>query len=93
MRYKVLEILHSGRKGIRQTPVDDPKYDGVVDSIIDMPLLESLNPFEELAWDFVETTSEYEWWHTSSILGIKKYDDIYEIETVNTIYLLQRLGE
>ena len=44
MKYKINEILHSGRKGIRNEPVNDFKYDGLVDSIVE---LKGLNVIED----------------------------------------------
>lgn len=93
MKFKIIEIVHSGRKGTRYSPINNEKYYGLVDSIIEMKPLESLKSYEELKWNFVETKSGYEWWHTSVVICVSKHENDYLVETVNTIYALQKIGE
>lgn len=93
-KYKILRISHSGRKDIRYKDVDDPKYDGLIGSIIKMKDIESTELFERLKWDFVETSSWYDWWEASEIISVfVNFKNQYVVETVNTIYVLEKLKD
>ena len=94
-RYKIIKIEHSGRRGIRGEPVTDEKYDGLVNSIFylkGIDVLEQCEQFSMLHMIFIETSSYYNDWRTSEVLQIiRHFDDLYEVETVNTIYYLMRM--
>lgn len=93
-KYKIIDVLHSGRKGIRGTPVEEHKYDQLVGSVIRMYDLEgeSIKQFEPLRFNFVDHPL-YEIWNTSELLQLAKdkKSGEYIIETVNTIYRLEKL--
>lgn len=95
IKYVLTDILHSGRKGLRNMPVTDPKYDGMPKSIItlsNVSRLEDYKQFQELEFDFIETTSGYDWWHTSAIIAIgKDTEGGYVVETVNAIYYMKEV--
>lgn len=87
--WKIVDILHSGRKGVRWTPVDDPKYDDIrdCDAYFNLEDIEGLKSFR---FNFKHHLL-YDYWDTSSVIsvGIKKGQLI--IETVNTIYMMEEI--
>lgn len=90
--YRIKGIYHSGRKGPRMEPVTEEKYEGVNGSIIGWDV-ESIRQFRSTRFWF-EDHPLYSWWDTSAILQLRKRDfNIYELETVNTIYILEDLEE
>ena len=96
MFFRIVNILHSGRKGIRNTPVTDQKYNGMVNSIIKLRNnnIENIHQFDELRFDFVETESEYDLWRSSCVIAISLgYDNLYYVETINTIYVLEEVKD
>lgn len=97
MKYRIIDILHSGRLGIRDTRVDDEKYIGMIGSVIrlvgDLKLLEDIKQFEQVMWHFVAGQSGYTWWITSEVIQLSRDPDgLYTMETVNTIYILEQLS-
>ena len=88
-RYKIIEIKHSGRKGQRDSPVDDPEYNGLVNSVVESRDLEDMFQFDCCHWNFITTESENKWWETTATIALSKTDKMYELETVNTIYILE----
>lgn len=95
MKYKIVEIMHSGRGGLRYTWVTDPKYDGVVGSIVTIKgSIEDIKQYSFVKMDFVKTDSLYDYWITSEVLKIMKdTNERYSIETANAIYVLEELDE
>lgn len=95
MKYKIVEIMHSGRKGLRYTWVTDPKYDGVVGSIVTIKgSIEDIKQYSFVKMDFVKTDSLYDYWTTSEVLEIvKDTNERYSIETANAIYVLEQVNE
>jgi len=107
MKYRIKEILHSGRKDTRNKPVDSPKFDGMIDSIIKLKYIEDPNmniteidniedikQFSLVGWDFLSGNVPYEYWETTAVIAIYlDYNDIYHIETVNTIYKLEKIED
>ena len=95
-KYIIKAILHSGRKGSRNTQVSDPKYESVVGSIVtlyNVAKLEDYKLFDEMIFDFIETKSEYDWWSTTPIIELARdYEGIYKVETVNTIYEMEEVN-
>lgn len=94
-KYKILNVAHSGRKDVRLSPVKDPRYDGLIGSIIEMDNIENSKLFDRLKWDFVENKPIwYDFWTTSPIISISlSFDNHYVVETVNTIYVLEKVYE
>ena len=95
MKYKIVEIMHSGREGLRYTWVTDPKYDGVVGSIVTIKgSIEDIKQYSFVKMDFVKTDSLYDYWTTSEVLEIvKDTNERYSIETANAIYVLEQVNE
>ena len=83
-QYRIKSITHSGRKGIRGTPVTDEKYRGMIDCLI---LLDTskLRQYDGVHWEFIDH-KEYDWWNTSATLAASINEDKLTIETANTIY-------
>ena len=94
-KYKILNILHSGRNDTRLKRITDPKYNGFIGSIIEMDNIENSKTFDRLRWDFVENKPEwYDFWTTSPVILITlDLNNHYVVETVNTIYVLEKVYE
>lgn len=93
-RYKLLSILHNGRKGMRLDPVSEEKYNGMVGSIVRIDELEKVRKFKSIRM-YIECHQLYDYWDTSSTIGLV-YDfseNKYYLETLNTIYVLQELED
>ena len=90
MRYKIIDITHSGRKGVRGTRVDEYKYDPLFGAIIKTDDICKTEQFHGMKW-FLLNNTIYDYWNTSAVLGISRTKDgkRYIIETVNTIYELE----
>lgn len=95
MKYYITDILHSGRKGRRDKRVSEGKYEGVIGSIIETKNIRETKPLEKHHWTFVETQSPYEWWDTSETVALtyNEKEKLYYLETINTIYILEEIGE
>ena len=95
MKYKIVEIMYSGRKGLRYTWVTDPKYDGVVGSIVTIKgSIEDIKQYSFVKMDVVKTDSLYDYWTTSDVLEIvKDTNESYSILTANAIYVLEQVNE
>lgn len=92
-KYKIIDIVHSGTKGERGTPVTANKYDGIVgcrvffnpDNIyIGYGLTMQFPPNEHPLYD---------WWTISCIQEVSRMQDALIIETMNSIYYLKCLSE
>lgn len=97
IKYKITSILHSGRKGLRNMPVTEKKYDGIVGSIVTLiyvDRIEDCKQFTDMIFNLIETDSDYELWHTSPIISIgTDTDGGYVVETVNTIYYMEEVSD
>ena len=94
MKYKIVDILHSGRKGLRNTPVDEYKYDGMIGTIIklDCNHIEDCENLKPVKWTFMSAKSPYTWWETSAVIGLSvDADTNFRLETINTIYVLEAI--
>lgn len=91
-KYIIKAITHNGRKGLRGTPVDAEKYESMIGATI-VCNLEGAKQFRELRWDF-ENHPLYDYWNTSEVLALSyNYKtDLWELETVNTIYMLKEVS-
>jgi ribosomal protein L14E/L6E/L27E len=90
--YKIVDILHSGRKDIRGKPVTDKKYEGLINSKIICDL-KNIKPFERVRM-YVKNHPLYDYWDISAVVKLS-YDElnkIWIIETLNSIYKLKELG-
>ena len=90
-KFKIKQILHSGRKGVRNTEVDAIKFYGMKDAII-FADLNDVNEFQSFRWDF-EHSLHHPWynWETSPVIAMAQNEETgdYLIETINTIYVLE----
>ena len=88
-----MNILHSGRKGIRNEETTESKYDGLKGSTIEMKDPEAIKQFESLDMR-VYGSNVYSWWETSPVIALSiNLKNQYVLETINTIYILERLTE
>lgn len=93
--YRILNITHNGTKGERGVTVTEEKYDGVIGCQV------SFNPDNirigyGLTMIFAPYAHrDYEWWSLSNIQNVyhEEEDNILVIETTNSIYYLECLGE
>lgn len=84
--YVLTEILHSGRKGIRNSPVSDEKYYGLIGCKVtfDVTEIERFEPVRIYILGY--NPQQYRWWDTSEVIALSASNDKVEIETANTIY-------
>ena len=88
--FRIKEILHSGRKGIRGEPVDDYKYDGLVGCYAEFDI-NDIRAYQGVHM-VISGHSFYDWWHTSPVIQLTRRNfNVYELETVNTIYILEEM--
>lgn len=89
--YKIKGIYHNGRENPRMEPVADEKYETLVGSIVGCDINE-IRQFKPTKFTFYDNP-RYDFWNTSEILQLSRRlsDDMYELETVNTIYILEEL--
>lgn len=91
-KYKLYKIAHSGRKGPRDAPLNNCKYDGMVDSIVQSYNIRYLHPFQRYHFKFLKTKSPYESWITSEVVRLIELDTgIFMLETVNTLYYFEEI--
>lgn len=92
-RYKIMTILHSGRKGTRYTMVNNEKYDGLINYTVVCKDLHDLKPYECLKMK-VKNSPFYRTWETTPVICLyQNVDTYYYCETVNSIYVLKELDE
>ena len=88
--YTVKEILHSGRKGERYTPMVNYKYKGVIGYNVKFDI-DNLRRGKSLHMNLCDSP-EYDWWETSMVLAVAiKEGEGLEIETENSIYILDEV--
>ena len=88
--YRIKGIYHSGRKGLRMSPVTEYKYDGLISCQVNWDI-DYLRQFKCTRF-WLENHSKYSWWDTSPVIQLTKKDsNIYVLETINTIYELEIL--
>ena len=92
MRYRIINITHSGRKGLRGTPVEDFRHHGLLNCIVEFNFdsIEDLKQFECVPMT-VYGNIACELWYTSEVIQITRTDRGYIMETVNTIYELMEV--
>lgn len=95
--YKINSILHSGRKGKRGTPREDGRYPLRIGRIIELDI-SMLNEGTQLILSYVkdENGNDYRG-HYLICSTIKDWDYVYDniirVETNNSIYELEEIGE
>jgi len=96
-KYTITDILHSGRRGLRNMPSNDPKYNGIAGSVVtlrNVNKIEDYKQFDELQFNFVDTKSNYEIWNATPIVAIgMDKSGRYVVETVNTIYHMKEVKD
>ena len=91
MIYQIVNITHSGRKGIRGEKCDDIKYDALIGALINNFSINDIQQFRPIKWYLVDN-SMYDWWTTSEVIQVSlSYNNTFVIETINTIYELEAI--
>ena len=90
-KYKITEILHSGRKGLRNTPVSQDKYNDLTGCVCTLDI-DNIKPYHGVHME-LEDHPFYDWWDTSVVIEatIVKETGTLILETANTIYKLEAL--
>ena len=90
-KYKIIDIVHSGRKGIRGTKVTQSKYENMIGCIayIDIDNIELFQSVHMI----LKGHPEYDWWDTSVLISYEINWRINKIslETANSIYILEKI--
>ena len=91
-KYKITNIYHSGRKGVRWSVPEDQKYDDLVGCLC------TFDPFEVKQFEsirlWIKNHPIYRWWDTSAIIQLScDFDGKYYLETINTIYVFEEVKE
>lgn len=91
--YRIIGIVHNGRKGIRLTPVSDPKYNSLVGTVCQISV-ESLKQFEQYTFKLYDHPY-YDTWTVSEVLvaGVVEDSGVLFIETCNSIYYFEPLED
>lgn len=91
--YRIVDIVHSGRKGIRGERVTDVKYDGLIGSRVGFDI-KAIKHFESVRMYLLDYNPySYRWWDTSEVIALNAYDGKIELETANTIYKFEEINE
>ena len=95
-QYRIYKISHSGRKGLRDKPVEDNKHKGMVGSIIISRDVSKIKPFQKYYFKFVSTNSDWDNFRTSEVIGLQSLVSStdkpkYMLETANTLYYLEEI--
>lgn len=90
-KYKIIDIVHSGRKGIRGTKVTQSKYENMIGCIAYIDI-DNIKPFQSVHM-ILKGHPEYDWWDTSVLISyeINWYTNKISLETANTIYLFEKI--
>lgn len=90
-KYKIIDIVHSGRKGIRGEKVVQNKYKNMIGCIAYIDA-ENIKPFKSVHM-ILKGHPQYDIWDTSVLVAwnLNLDTDKLEIETVNSIYILQEI--
>ena len=94
-KYRIMSIVHSGTKGDRGTLVTEDKYKGLVGCKV---LFDPVNIHLGYGLSMTIPPLEhklYDWWTISCIQNVEHDDEdgVLVIETLNSIYYLEELGE
>lgn len=90
MWYKITRILHSGSVGVRGTDRKDGRYPTRIGKIVELDLSD-LEVGRPAIMAYVGTMSFLQ---TSSVVGIHSvFDNIVCIETINSIFELQKVED
>ena len=91
-KYKIIDIVHSGRKGIRGKKVIQSKYENMIGCIAYIDI-DNIKPFHSVHM-ILKGHPEYDWWDTSVLVSCEVNWRINKIslETVNSIYILEKIN-
>ena len=91
--YRIFNIVHSGRKGIRLTPVSDPKYHSLIGTVCQISI-DALKQFEQYTFKLYNHPY-YDTWTISEVIAVGTIRDsgMLYIETCNSIYFFEPLEE
>ena len=94
MKYKIVDIKHSGRKGDRYTQVEDPRYKPLFGAEFIANDICSVKQYNNLQM-YLINNNMYDWWQTSAVLQISRDIKTHNliVETINTIYELEELSK
>lgn len=90
-KYKIIDIVHSGRKGIRGEKVTQSKYEALVGCIAYIDL-DAIKPFQSVHM-ILKGHPDYDWWDTSVLLSFSLHEGYMEIETANSIYVFEEVND
>lgn len=92
-KYKIIDIVHSGRKGTRGTKVTQSKYENMVGCIAYIDI-DNIKLFKSVHM-ILKGHPEYNLWDTSVLISCEVNWRINEIslETTNSIYILEKIEE
>lgn len=95
-KYKIISVVHSGRKDTRFKKVSADKYDGLIGTTIICKNLNDIKQFEYLRMKVLDSPF-YKLWETTAIVSlwkeVKKSHVFYYCETINSIYILYELED
>lgn len=89
-KYKIIDIVHNGRKGIRGEKVTQSKYENMIGCIAYIDI-DNIKPFKSVHM-ILKGHPEYDLWDTSVLISY--HTDSYDrllFETVNSIYILEKI--
>ena len=92
-KYKIMAILHSGRKDTRLKKVDADKYDGLIGSTVICKDLYDVKQFECLKMKVINSPFHRVWETTAIIALWENINHFFYCETVNSIYILGELED
>ena len=83
--FRIKGIYHSGRNGLRMSPVTEYKYDGLIGCQVNWDI-DYLRQFKCTRF-WLENHSKYSWWDTSPVIQLTKKDsNIYQKLNQRKIY-------
>lgn len=92
-KYKIMAILHSGRKDTRFKKVDADKYDGLIGSTVICKNLNNIKQFECLQMKVLDSPF-YKIWETTAVISLwENVNRFIYCETINSIYILGELED
>ena len=92
-KYRIMAILHSGRKDTRFKKVDADKYNGLIGSTVICKDLSEVKQFECLQMKVLDSPF-HRVWETTAIISLwENVNRFIYCETVNSIYILGELED
>ena len=89
MMWIIKDVVHSGRKEIRYTQVDELL--DLVGCYVDFDI-NNIEHFKPIQMIIYNSKNKWNWLNTSQIIQVERRSDgLYELETVNVIYILEEI--